>query len=143
MTQEQEINELNSTVKVRIASSSVHGVGVFTIIDIKKGEKLHCMPTSIARKFYKIPWGSRNKLFPEVRDLIIGQWASWVNGSHFWSPNDTAVPIFFMNHSSDKEKINYDKLTDCASKDILKGEEVFEDYRVMDNWEQVFPWIKL
>ena len=46
--------------------------------------------------------------------------------------------ICYMNHG----RANYDPHTDTATKDIPKGSEVFEDYRIAKNWELVYPWIK-
>ena len=135
---EQQINELNSEVCCTLAPSSIHGIGVFAIIDIKKGKRLYCTPRIIPR-FYKIPFGSLNKLFPEVKELVLQRWASVVNGSIFQSPNDDAGLLFFMNHSDNP---NYDIMSDTALCDIVKGEEVCEDYRVMKNYEKVYKWLK-
>ena len=142
--QDEEIIELNSQIKVTIAPSPIHGVGIFAIMDIQKGQKMYCKPEAKyadRRQWYHIPYGSLNKLFPEVRELVLRRWPSIINGSHFTSPND-CWPILWMNHSSDPEKVNYDPKTDTALADIKKGEEVFEDYRIMLNWEKVFPWIE-
>ena len=137
-SQDIEIAELNSTIKVRIAPSKIHGVGIFAIMEIPKGTRCYCVPTASGHKWYSVPWGSLNKLFPEVREIIVDQWPSIYNGSKFLSPNYTAWPILFMNHSSDP---NFDNRSDRALKDISKGEELLEDYRTMDNWKEVFPWI--
>lgn len=134
--QDDQINELNSTIKTRIAPSSIHGVGVFAIMDIRKGERCYCVPVKELNRWYSVPWGSLNKLFPEVRELIMAQWPSIVNGSHFLSPNYTAWPILFMNHSSTP---NYSNLTDLALEDIEAGQELTEDYCLMENAEKAFP----
>lgn len=138
LSKDDQINELNTEVRCKLAASPVHGVGVFTIRDIKKGERLYCTPNLIP-KFYNIPFGSLNKLFPEVRELVLSRWASVVNGSIFQSPNDDAGLLFFCNHSTEP---NYAVVTDTALKDISKGEEVLEDYRLMDNAEKVYTWLK-
>lgn len=137
--QELDIAELNSQIKVRIAPSQIHGVGVIAIVPIKKGDRCYCVPTKSGVKWYGIPWGSLNKLFPPIRDLIKDQWPSIYNGSHFLSPNYTAWPILFMNHSNSP---NFDNESDRALEDIKEGEELFEDYRKMDNWTKIFTWIK-
>lgn len=134
--QEEEIAELNATVKVRIGVSKIHGVGVIAITKIRKGERCYCVPVKELNRWYSVPWGSLNKLFPEVRELIMAQWPSIVNGSHFLSPNYTAWPILFMNHSEDP---NFDNLTDTALRDIDEGEELTEDYCLMENAEKAFP----
>ena len=137
--QDEEIAELNATIKTRIGVSPIHGVGVIAIQDIRKGEQCHCLPTKNDARWYKIPWGSLGKLFPEVRQLIIDQWPSIYNGSMFISPNNTTLRILYMNHSDDP---NWDKKTDTALRDIAKGEELTETYKDMDNWEKAFPWLK-
>ena len=120
MKQDEEINELNSTVKVRLAPSKTHGIGVFALVDLKKGDKLHCFPEWYKKglKWYSVPYGSLSKLFPEIRQLVLERWPSIINGSHFLSPNDMSWLITFMNHSNDP---NYDSRTDTATKDIKKG----------------------
>ena len=70
------------------------------------------------------------------KELVLQRWDSVVNGSIFCSPNDDAHLLMFINHSTSP---NYDVVSDTTLKDIKKGEELFEDYRVMDNWSQVRP----
>ena len=139
LSQKEQINELNSTVRCTLKPSNVHGVGVFTIRDIKQGERLYCTPHVIPT-FYTVPFGSLKKLFPEVRELVLARWASVVNGSLFQNPNDDVGLLFFINHSSDNW--NYDVVSDTALKDIPSGTEVLEDYRVMENWAKIYSWIE-
>ena len=136
--QNDQIDELNSTVKVRLAQSKIHGVGIIAIRDIRKGEILHCFARQDS-PWYDIPFGSLNKLFPEIKEIILERWASIVNGSHFKSPNDDQWLILFMNHS---ETPNYEIKSDTALCDIKKGEEVTSDYRTMENYQKVFPFLK-
>src|SRR3990167_11305078 len=132
MNQDQQINELNSQVKVRLAPSKIHGVGIVAIMDIKKGQRCYCVPTKNCMRWYNVPWGSLNKLFPEIKELILAQWPSIINGSHFLSPNYTAWPILFMSHSDNP---NFSNQTDLALRDISAGEELTENYKLMDNWK--------
>ena len=137
--QEEEIIELNSTVKTKLAPSKIHGIGVFTIRNVAKGERLFCKPDQPRqRKWYSVPYGSFSKFFPEVKELLLERWPSVVNGSLFLSPNEV-WPILFMNHSDDP---NYEVKTDSAVRDIKIGEEVTEDYRLMVNHEKAYPWLK-
>lgn len=106
-------------------------------MDIAKGQRCYCIPR-MQREWYSVSYSDLNKLFPEQRELIFQRWASIVNGSLFTSPNDDAWLILFMNFSPDP---NYDILTDTAIKDIPKGTELTEDYRIMKNYEKVYPWI--
>ena len=135
LTVQQQLLELDNEVKCKLGVSSVHGVGVFAMRDIPHGERCYCTPRMIPR-FYTIPFGSLSKLFPEVKELILQRWASVVNHSLFCSPNDDAHLLMFVNHSTDP---NYDVVSDTALKDIRKGEELFENYRMMDNWMKVRP----
>lgn len=139
MTPNEQIDHLNTSVKCKLAPSSIHGIGVFAIRAIQKGEKLYCLPQMQGElRWYNVPFGSFGKLFPEVRELILQRWPSVVNGSLFLSPNDMMWMVTFMNHS---EGPNYDVDTDTALRDIKNGEEVTENYRLMKNWERVYPWL--
>src|SRR3990167_6765713 len=133
MTNQDEINELNSIIKARIGVSKIHGVGVIATRDISKGEMVYAdrMP-----KVYQVPYGSMSKLFPEVREIILERWPSIINGGKFIAPD--ARLLSFMNHSEDP---NYDPITDTALRKIWKGEEITENYKQMKNWEKVYPWL--
>jgi len=135
-TKDDQINELNSEVRCVLKPSPIHGIGVFAIRDIRKGERLYCTPNLIP-KFYDIPFGSLSKLFPEVKELVLQRWASVVNGSVFQSPNDDAGLLFFMNH--DSHNYNYDIISDTALRDIYNGEEITENYCFMENASKVYP----
>jgi len=132
--EEKQIKELNELVKIKIAPSKVHGVGVFAIRDLKKGEKLY---SDIAPIAYKIRYESMDKLMPNVRDLLLGQWPNIINGSIFFYP--TLRFQAFMNHSYDP---NYSAMNDEVTKDIKAGEEIFENYLFINNSQQIFPWLK-
>ena len=131
--QEEEINFINTAVKVKLAPSKIHGVGVFAIKDIPKGTKLFA---NTIPKVFNIPYGSFNKIFPEIRELILERWPNIVNGSAFAWP-DTNIQAY-MNHSED---YNYDGVIDITVKDVKKGEEITEDYKDIKNYEKVFPWL--
>ena len=140
LAKEDQINELNSEVRCKLAPSSIHGIGVFAITDIPKGQRCYCMPNVIP-KFYNIPYGSLSKLFPEVKELVLQRWASVVNGSIIQSPNSDAGLLFFMNHGYGNEA-NYDVITDLAIRNISKGEELLEDYTKMSNYDKIYTWLK-
>ena len=134
-SKDDQINELNSEVLCTLKPSPIHGIGVFAIRTIPKGERCYCRP-NFTPKFYNIPFGSLNKLFPEVKELVLAHWASVVNGSLFCSPNDDAHLLMFMNHSNDP---NYDVVSDVALRDVACGEELLENYKIMEGWEKVRP----
>src|SRR3990167_9757550 len=106
---EDQVNELNMTAKVHIGVSNIEGVGVIALTNIRKGERCYCVPLLEKARWYNLSWGSLGKLFPHVEKLIKDQWPSIINGSMFPSPNYTAWPILFVNHSSTP---NYDTTTD-------------------------------
>jgi|SRR3990167_428285 len=135
--QEQIINEINSIAKATLGVSKIHGIGVMALADIYRGDTIYA---DRIPKIYSIPYGSLNKLFPEVKEEILKTWPNVINGSSFIYPNSRLLS--YMNHSSDPTKINYDALTDRAIINIPKGSEIFEDYRLMENWEKVFTWLK-
>ena len=120
MTNQDEINELNSIIKARIGVSKIHGVGVIAIRDIEKGEMIYAdrMP-----RIYKIPYGSISKLFPEVRGIVLERWPLIINGEKFIAPD--ARLLSFMNHSSDDAKINYD-----PTNSTLEAEVRTADYTI-------------
>lgn len=119
----ETIEKLNSQVKCTLAPSKIHGIGVFALRDIKKGEKLHCI--SLVRKSYELDEDGLSRLLPEVRKIILQRWPLARLGNRFVCPNDDARLISFMNHAEDP---NYDLYSDLAFRDIKKGEEITEHY---------------
>ena len=130
---DKQIDELNERVKVRIAPSKVHGVGVFSLRDIAKGQKLY---TDQLPVLYTLPYSSFGKLFPEVRQILLERWPQIVNGSRFLYP-DTRIQAY-MNHSVQQ---NYDAFNDVTLRDIKEGEEILENYMLIPNWELAHPWL--
>ena len=134
---EDQIAELNLEVRCHIAPSKIAGVGVFALRNIKKGEKCYCFPNQF-RKWYAVPYERLNELRSEIREVVITRWPSIINGSAFQSPNDDVWIISFMNHSSVP---NYSVDTDMALRDIKTGEEVVENYKLMRNYDIIYPWL--
>ena len=117
------VETLNNTVKCKIAPSSIHGVGVFAIMDIKKGEKMFCAEDK--KLWYSLPPKKFCQIRFEVAYLIYQRYPKSMMGSQFLSPNSDARLISFMNESKDP---NYDCKTDLALEDIKCGQEVLENY---------------
>jgi len=112
--------QINETVLVTIKPSKIHGVGVFAIKDIKKGQRLY------------IKWNpmgflqtTLSKLNPEVREIIEQRWPPVKDGYPFIHPHEDANHLSFMNHSNGP---NYDDKTDTVLRDIRAGEEILESY---------------
>ena len=80
-TQDEQIRELIDTVKCRLAPSPIHGIGVFTIRDIKKGETLHCRIEEPI--WYTVTYKNLAKLPSEVRQLILERWSLVIHGEPF------------------------------------------------------------
>ena len=139
LSQKDQIAKLMSEVKCTLKPSTVHGIGVFSLFDVKKGDRLYCVPPSTNRIFYNVPWSSLSKLWPEVKEMIISRWPSIINGSMFLHPNDEVWLASWINHS---ENFNYSQATDTATRDIKAGEEITESYRIMDNAEEIYPFLK-
>jgi SET domain-containing protein len=132
---EEQINILNTWCKLKLAPSKIHGVGVFALRPILKGQKCYADQRP---EIFSIPYSSFNKLFPEIKEFILSKWPQVINGSRFIYPTERWQA--YMNHSSDNP--NYDIFNDMALRDIEVGEELLEDYRRIPNYLIVFPWLK-
>jgi len=141
LSQEQQIIKLMTEVKCKLGVSKIEGIGVFSMFDVKKGERLYCVPPTMDRVFYNVSYANLKKLWPEQRELILSRWPSILDGSMFLHPCDEVWLASWINHSSDSAKINYDQSTDSALMDIPAGTEILEDYRVMKNYKVIYPWI--
>lgn len=122
------IELLNNTLTARIGASKVHGVGVFAIRDIEKGETLYCH--GITPDWYSLSFEDCDNLRPEVKEILLERWPSIRNGSDFLYPDVWLMS--YVNHSDDPNTMD-----DIAIRDIKKGEEITKDYRVMDNYKDV------
>ena len=129
----EQIGRLNAYVLTRIAASPIHGVGLFAIQDIKKGQKLFM---DIMPVVFNLPYKKFGKLNEGIGELLLSQWPQIVNGSVFAYP--TTRLQAYLNHSSEA---NYDAVNDVALREILIGEEITEDYTKIPNSHIVFPWL--
>lgn len=125
---------LDEVVKVKVGPSKIHGVGLIAMRDIKKGEKLY---TDALPQMFDVPYKLFKKLRPDVREHILGRWPQIVNGSHFMSDGMLAV---YLNHQEGK-LANYDAKKDKALRNIKEGEEITENYKLIENYQQIFPWL--
>lgn len=120
-------------MKTRLAPSKIHGIGVFALRDISKGEKLYA---DVRPTVYTLTYADTKKLRPKIREIILGQWPNIINGSHFAYPT-TRIQAF-VNHS---DTPNYDGQNDVMFTDVKVGEEITENYRVIQNYEKIFPFL--
>ena len=130
---DKQIQELNGRVKVRIGPSKIHGVGLIALRKLEKGEKLFADYVPVA---YNLPFEEFRHLRKEVRQLILERWPQIVNGSIFFYP-DTKIQAY-CNHS---EEPNYDAMTDFLIRDVKKGDEITENYRIIPNYHLVHHWL--
>lgn len=122
-------NYLNSTVWCRLGASPIHGVGVFAIRDIPKGQQITDYNHSNIADGVPLLECDESEfvhILEEIRELILDRMlydASVKSKLKFVSPNHDQCLQSFMNHSDDP---NTDGLR--ALRDIKKGEEVTEDF---------------
>ena len=130
---------LNTTVKVKLASSPIHGVGVFAIKPIKKGER--CFVRRMkgdTQIIFDLSWSALQEVDQEVRDIIVGRWPQVVNDSKFfYIPNDDQRLNSFVNHGVQ----NWNPFSDTALADLKAGEEILLDYKSVDNYLIAYPWL--
>ncbi len=131
---ENAINLLNEIVKIKVGPSKIQGVGIFAMRDLKEGEKLNA---DAIFQYLDVPYKEFKKLRKEVAQHIIERWPNIMNGSHFVYPD--AKMTAFMNHS---DYPNYDNITDTMKCKVYAGEEITEDYRNINGWEKIYPWIQ-
>lgn len=121
---------LNSTVWCRLGVSPIHGVGVFAIRNIPKGQQVTDYNYSnIADGVPMIEMSEEDfaQVHSEIKSLILDRMlydASIGSSLKFVSPNHDQCLQSFMNHADDP---NTDGLT--ALRDITKGEEITEDFK--------------
>lgn len=130
------INHLNNTVYCKLAPSKIHGIGVFAIRDIPKGTQIWAKKHTNTET---ISLESTEGLHPAILEIIKQRWILAFQGDKFFSPNDDARLLSFMNHSNEP---NYDPITDKVIKDIKEGEEILEDYRIVPNYKEIYPFIE-
>lgn len=130
---DKQILELNTYVILKLAPSKIHGVGLFAICDLEKGQKIYA---DMIPKIYTLPYFDFSKLRAEVSELLLSQFPTIVKGSHFAYP--TVRFQAYLNHSDNP---NYDAVNDVVLKKIKAGEEITEDYRKIDGYKEVYKWL--
>lgn len=130
-----KLNTLVKWVNVRIAPSEIHGVGVFAIRDILKGEKLYM---DIMPELFNLPYKKIKNNLPEyISEILLERWPLIKDGSPFIYPD--ARYVAYCNHS---DEANYSAKDDVALRDIKVGEEITENYKEIEGWKEVFTFLK-
>lgn len=118
---------LNNTVFAKLGVSPIHGVGVFAIRDIPKGQVVtdYSHLSDSSKQMFEIDETEFYAVLPEIQALILDRF-SFQQGSllRFVSPNYDQNLQSFMNHSDEP---NVAELV--ALRDIKKGEEITENFR--------------
>lgn len=133
------LDHLELNIKTKIAPSPIHGIGVFAIKDIKKGEQVFPVwdgETAI----YMIPNDKLKTLSEEVQELLnmyfINEECGYKLFRLFKGINFICHTVSYCNSAypnKDNTNINNDGI---ALRDITKGEEILEWYTQNINLEE-------
>lgn len=131
------MEEINNSVWCKLSPSKIHGIGVFAIRDIPKGQKLsdHEFESLEIPKIFTVSFEDFNLIRPEIRSLILDRILipDGIPFIPFLSPNSNQILQSFMNHSSTPNSDGHYALCD-----IKMGEEVTEDYHFINNdWHRL------
>ena len=124
---------LNTSVKSYQRTSKVHGVGLFALVDIKKGEQVFPIWKG-ETGWYKIKFGESKQLPKEVLSYILRSYGNnIVNDNSELRFKLTKDCNFLFSESlclinTQFEEGNVDSKTGIAIKEINKDEEIFGNY---------------
>ena len=124
---------LNTSVKSYQRTSKVHGVGLFALVDIKKGEQVFPIWKG-ETGWYKIKFGKSKQLPKEVLSYILRSYGNNIVNDNselrFKLTKDCnflfSEPLCLIN--TQFEEGNIDSKTGIAIKEINKDEEIFGNY---------------
>lgn len=126
------VTHLKYNLKTELKCSPVHGIGVFTIKDIKRGEQL--FPLWLGEtKIYALPVEDYTSFDDDVKRLISMYFITrgtndyifvrMINGVNFVTCNN----VFFNSCYPNIENQNINN-SGYATRDIKRGEELFDIY---------------
>lgn len=129
----QPFDYLNTSVKSYVRPSNVHGIGLFALVDIKKGEEVFPMWNG-ETDYYKIKWVEAQKLPQEVLAYVLRSYGSDIKSDdsfiNFKLVKDTnflfSSPLCLLN--TQYENGNVDSRSGMALRDVKKNEELFGNY---------------
>jgi hypothetical protein len=132
------MDHLLTNVKTELRPSSIHGIGVFAIRDIKKGEQLFT-PWNGETGIYLIPNKKYDDFSEKLKTLLhryfINEDCGYKVIRLFKGMNLVCHAISFCNSAyPNKEMVNIDT-NGIAQRDILDGEEILEWYTENINLE--------
>jgi len=128
---EDVMHHLKNNIKTKIGVSTIHGVGVFAITDIKEGE--HVFPKwEWESGIYVIPNNRLKEIPTEVLELLdmyfINDDCGYKIIRLFKGLNFIANSYSFCNSAYNTEFEKNISFTGVALKDIQKGDEILEWY---------------
>lgn len=104
--------------KIEVKKSEIHGKGIFSAKNLKKGESV-----------FVIKGKERKFLVKSQEDALFG--SNWIGvGKNIWI--DVAAPAVYLNHSCEPNVGIRGKVVVVALKDIRKGEEILLDYSITE-----------
>lgn len=113
-------------IKTKLDKSSIHGIGLFTLEKIEKGQII----AKINEFDFKI---RKNSVPPKYVETF--EFYSGVKGDYYQTYFDN---MRFMNHSTTPNCIDAKNGLCIAIKDIEEGEELTCDYTFFDDtWENI------
>ncbi len=138
MDTQKSFDHLITNIKTKLAPSSIHGIGVFAIRDIKKGEQVFSVwdgETGI----YLIPNEKLTQLPEGVQSLLnmyfINEECGYKVFRLFKGLNFISHNISYCNSAyPNEENINITN-DGVATRDIMEGEEILEWYTANINLE--------
>lgn len=124
---------LNTSIKSYQRASSVHGVGLFALVDIKEGEQVFPIWEG-ETDWYKIKFGESKQLPKEVIGYVLRSFGNIIVDDNseirFKLTKDCnflfSDPLCLLNTKYEEGSI--DSKTGIAIKDINKDEEIFGNY---------------
>jgi hypothetical protein len=129
----QPFDYLLTGIKSYVAPSKIHGVGLFSLVDIKKGEQVFPIWKG-ETGWYKIKFSKAKKLPTEVLSYILRSYGSKIENEN----SDVNVvlikdtnflftnPLCLIN--TEYGEGNVDSKKGIALRDIKKGEEITGNY---------------
>ena len=130
------INYLKNEIYFRVQSSNVHGVGLFAIKDILKGTDI-LVEFEDNSVFFSIEKDKLLNIHPNIRKLWKDYWKNDSKIQYIYLPsNYKYIQVYFMNHSDNPNGYFFTKKDGTegfiTTRDIKDGEEILEDYNLLD-----------
>ena len=124
---------LNTSIKSYQRVSSLHGIGLFALIDIQKGESVFPLWKGDTN-WYKIKFSEAKKLPKEVLSYILRSYENKIEHDdseiNFKLVKDTnflfTMPLCLLNTKYEKGTVDYQ--SGISLMDIKKDEELFGNY---------------